>query len=556
MYFRSLRARLLATSATLTVGVTVATLAYVSVLADRTVDARLAEDLDRSRKGAAAAEAEQFARLQLLAGMVASFPELRALLATDGATVRDFLADYRERHGHPGVLIALDARGRVVARSDSFAPLALTDAEHAWLAPLAEGRAARGFVIVDGVVHHAVAAAAESGGTVFGAVMAASPIDDRWAAALRDAVGADIVVLSPSGVAGASLPRDRVIWQRAADAPAALDQGPMALTLTGERFQAVAAAPDPTGPRRVVILQSRDQALAPYRSLQQGLLVLGVAAVLLGLAGSAWLARSITAPVGELVRATARVAAGDFGVRLEAGRADEIGRLARAFNQMTEGLRERADMTKFVSASTVEMIQRQPADSVHAGERRVLTVLFADIRGFTRFADGRPPEEAVAVLNRCLSLQADFVRRFNGDVDKFTGDGLLAHFTGPDMALDAIRCGLEIQRAIESESPVIGHGLSVGVGIATGDVIMGSIGSSDRLDYTAIGPAVNLGARLCAAAEPGQILLCDATYARVSGLVAAVALPPLVAKGVSTPVIVYAMSARQGAGTGAPSVST
>jgi len=540
MRFRSLRARLLTTSAALIVGVTAATVAYVSWLANSTVDARLAADLERSRTGVAAAEREQFSRLQLVAALVASFPELRALLVTDAATVRDFLADYRERQGHQGLLIALDPTGQVVARSDTFAPLALPDVERTWLAPLAEGRPALGFIVVDGKVHHAVAAAAESGGTVFGAVLAASPIDDRWATGLRDAVGADVVVLSPSAVEGTSLPRARLAWQRDADAPANLDV-PIELALTGERFQAIAAPSDPPGPRRIVILQSRDQALAPYRNLQAGLIALGVIAALLGLAGSAWLAKSITAPVGDLVRATEQVAAGDFHVRLDVPRQDEIGHLARAFNDMTAGLRERADMVKFVSTSTIEMIQRDSAQRERAGERKVMTVLFADIRGFTSFSEQRPPEEAVAVLNRYLSLMADLVKRFHGDVDKFMGDGLFAHFTGADMSLDAIRCGLEIQRAIAASGG--DTGLSVGVGIATGDVLVGSIGSDDRLDYTAIGPAVNLAARLCAAAEPGQILLCAETFSRVSGLVAATALSPLAVKGISAPVTVYAMSA-------------
>ena len=99
-------------------------------------DARLVEDLERSRRGVAAAEGERFARLQLVAEMVASFPELRALLATDAATVRDFLSDYRERHGLQGLLIALNSTGQVVARSDTFAPLELPDVERTWLTPL------------------------------------------------------------------------------------------------------------------------------------------------------------------------------------------------------------------------------------------------------------------------------------------------------------------------------------------------------------------------------------------------------------------------------------
>jgi adenylate cyclase len=544
MRFRSLRARLLVTAGALIVGLTLATLAYVSRLADRTVDGRIADDLERSRRAVAAAEAEQFARLHLVAEMVASFPELRALLATDAATVRDFLSDYRERHGHPGLLLALDSRGRVVARSDTFAPLELPDVERTWLTPLAEGRPAHGFITVDDKVHHAVAAAAESAGTVFGVVLAASPIDDGWATSLRDAVGADVVVLSPASIEASSLPRTRLSWQRAGDVPASAESEPLDLTLTGERFQAVGAALQPEGPRRVIILQSRDQALAPYRNLQLGLLVLGIVAAAVGLAGTAWLARSITAPVGQLVRATEQVADGDFDVRLDVPRADEIGQLARAFNQMTAGLRERADMTRFVSASTMEMIQRRPEPGARAGERKVITMLFADIRGFTAFAGQRAPEDAVAVLNRYLSLQADLVKRFHGDVDKFMGDAVFAHFTGADMALDAIRCGVEIQRAIHAVSEDDAR-LSVGVGIATGDVLVGSIGSDDRLDYTAIGPAVNLASRLCASAEPGQILMDAETFSRLSGLVAATALPPMSVKGVSAPVAVYAMAARE-----------
>jgi adenylate cyclase len=191
----------------------------------------------------------------------------------------------------------------------------------------------------------------------------------------------------------------------------------------------------------------------------------------------------------------------------------------------------------------MEMIQKRPEPGVRVGERKVITVLFTDIRGFTSFSEQRPPEEAVSVLNRYLSLQANLVKRFHGDVDKFMGDAVFAHFDGPDMALDAIRCGLEIQRAIAPASPSESD-LAVGVGIATGDVLVGSIGSDDRLDYTAIGVTVNLAERLCASAEAGQILLCAETFSRVSGLVAATVLPPLTVKGFSAPVTVYAMSGR------------
>jgi adenylate cyclase len=316
--------------------------------------------------------------------------------------------------------------------------------------------------------------------------------------------------------------------------------------VAGERFQAMVVHPGGDSPLRIVSLQSRDVAFAPYRNIQIGLLALGLIAAAAGIGGSAILARSITAPIGQLVAATRRVAAGDFGVSLPVTRSDEMGDLSSAFNRMTEGLRERADMQKFVSQSTVEMIQNRKRPERQAGERRTVTLFFADIRGFTAFAERRPPEEAVAVLNRYLRLQADLVKRFHGDVDKFLGDGVFAHFTGPDMALDAIRCALETQRAVEAATeadrslPL----LAIGVGIATGEVIVGSIGSDERLDYTAVGPAVNLGSRLCASAEPGEILMSEETFTRVRDLVAAEPMPALAVKGFSAPVRVFRMSLR------------
>ena len=303
-----------------------------------------------------------------------------------------------------------------MARSDTFAPADLPDAA-AWLDRVAEGRPATGCLTTDAAAGLAVAAAAESAGTIFGVILVAAPIDDGWATLLRDAVDADIVVVAGGGIAGSSLPRTRLPWRTAAEVPAGLDRTPVDLELTGERFQALAAALEPDGPRRVIVLQSRDQALAPYRSLQLALLAIGAVAAALGLLGSAWLARSITAPVPRLVAATQEVARGNFDVRLDIARDDEIGQLAGAFNRMTAGLRERADMAKFVSASTVEMIRRRPDTVPPGGERRTITVLFADIRGFTAFAGSCPPERAVSMLNRYLSLQADLVKRFNGDVD-------------------------------------------------------------------------------------------------------------------------------------------
>lgn len=546
MPFRSLRSRLVVAIGGLVVALTAATLTYVGRLASNAVNERVSADLVRSRDTIAAAQIARYERLGLVARLLASFPDLLALMGTDAATIRDFLTDYRERHAREELLFVLGPTGEVMARSDTFAPLTLADARARWIEPVLSGRAAEGMVEIEGRPHQLVLVPAEAGGTVFGFVGAAAPIDDRWAAALRDASGREIALLTPRALAGTTLAQGRLPWTGAEAVPASAGGPPADVDLGGERFEAIALADPRDGAVRIVALQSLDLALAPYRNIQAGLIALGLVAAGAGLAAAAAMSRSITAPIALLSRATADVADGRFDTRIPVQGRDEIAQLSEAFNRMTDGLRERADMQKFVSHSTVEMIQRGPqTPEQRAGQRRVVTLLFSDIRGFTSFSEQRPPEEAVAALNRYLRLQSDLVQRFHGDVDKFMGDAVFAHFTGDDMALDAIRCAVEMHRAMRkapADDPALPP-LSLGIGIVTGEVIVGSVGGADRQDYTAVGAPVNLAARLCSAAEPGETLMSASTFEIVRGLVAAEETAPFSVKGVSAPVTAYRMRA-------------
>ncbi len=544
--FKSLRSRLLVAIGALVVALTGATLTYVGRLASQAVTERVSADLVASRDALATAHEARYERLTLVARLLASFPDLLALLGTDAATIRDFLTDYRQRNAREEVLLVLDQRGAVLARSDTFAPFTLPDVATRWIEPALAGGAVRGVVEIGGRLHHLVLVPAEAGGTVFGFVVAAAPIDDRWASRLRDASGMEIVVLAPAGVAATTLVTGRTPWADAAAFPAADAATTIEVNLGGERFEAIAVGDPRDAALRVVAMQSLDLALAPYRNIQFGLVLLGLAAIGAGVGAAFLLARSLTAPIEALSRATGEVAQGRFDVRLDALGEDELAQLAGAFNRMTEGLREKADMQKFVSHSTVQMIERGPSTpESRAGSRQVVTLLFSDIRGFTAFAERRPPEEAVAALNRYLTLQAELVQRFHGDVDKFMGDAVFAHFTGDDQALHAIRCAVEMHRAVRlaPQADAALPPLALGIGIVTGEVIVGSVGGAGRLDHTAVGAPVNLAARLCAAAEPNETLLNDATFEAVRGLVAAELAPTITVKGFSDPVAPYRMRA-------------
>jgi adenylate cyclase len=398
-----------------------------------------------------------------------------------------------------------------------------------------------------GGTYHVHVAAADSTGVVLAYVLAGLRIDDRFAAELKGNGHADVVISGETRLGAAGEDASKLPWQTRTDWEQLVgaESSPRTFDANGETYQAAGTflgGSEGSGPL-VAVIQSYDDAIAPYRWIQVGLIVLGAIAAVVGVSTSALLARNITAPVAKLVEGTQQVAAGNFDYRLDVRSADEIGDLAGSFNTMIQGLRERADMQKFVSASTVEMIQSAANKKTSAGEKVVLTVLFSDMRGFTPMTEHKTPEETVKLLNACLSLQAAKVKKFHGDIDKYVGDCVVALFSGDDMELNAIRCAVETHAALDEMNSKNLHDtpIRVGIGIVTGEVILGSIGSEDRLDYTVIGSNVNLCSRLCSNASPGETLIAESTYRKVQGLVAAQRGEPLRVKGFTDAIQVYRM---------------
>jgi adenylate cyclase len=238
------------------------------------------------------------------------------------------------------------------------------------------------------------------------------------------------------------------------------------------------------------------------------------------------------------------VAKGNFQARVEGVRSrDEIGDLAQRMNDMVVGLNERFQLAKFVSSGTLAAIKVSDHQGVRlGGERRLVTMVFCDIRGYTAFSERHDPETVVEVLNLYFQHLADLVTGHGGDIDKYVGDQIVAVFQGEDMVANAVRCALAMQRRMTelgSEHP--DWDLAIGIGINTGEVILGAMGSRERMDYTVLGDPVNLAARLCSRAGPGQILLSDSSYRAIAGSseFTVAALAPVVVKGKSEPVPVY-----------------
>ena len=217
----------------------------------------------------------------------------------------------------------------------------------------------------------------------------------------------------------------------------------------------------------------------------------------------------------------------------------------------TQEQREKRRLSRFFSPDVVAEIVRHKDDAKLAATRRRMTVLFSDIRGFTSLSEKMQPEEVVTFLREYLTVMTEAVFKHGGTVDKYIGDAIMAlynvPFEAPDHALRAVRTALEFQERLQplAERFAARHGgtLACGVGIHTGDAVVGTIGSEQRLEYTAIGDTINLGSRLEGLTKEFSvpIIISEATYAEVREHFRARDLGEVTVKGKVIPVKIYAV---------------
>jgi class 3 adenylate cyclase len=245
--------------------------------------------------------------------------------------------------------------------------------------------------------------------------------------------------------------------------------------------------------------------------------------LLVSIAVTCLLGSRFTRPILTIAEAASKVAAGNLNVRLDIKTHDEIEDLGERFNSMVQELRRKEMMQKFISSSTIDMIEKGDARHLKlGGQHQTATLLFSDIRQFTSICENKQPQEVVAIANFYLNLQAGIIKKWNGDIDKFVGDEVMALFSGEDSIRQALNAALEIQRTIKREN---GHRLKrglitveVGIGINHGEVVVGNIGSHDRMDFTAMGSVVNLAAKLCNRARGAEILIDKRSYLQAGRL--------------------------------------
>jgi adenylate cyclase len=265
------------------------------------------------------------------------------------------------------------------------------------------------------------------------------------------------------------------------------------------------------------------------------------------------LSRRVSKPLSQLHDAVEAIGQGKFETRLDISSRDEFGDVAKAVNTMAAGLGERervkSAFARYVSHQVMDSILESKVD-VLKGDRRRISVLFCDIRGFTTISEGLPPEKVVQLLNEYFERMVEVVFRNNGTLDKFIGDGLMVIFGAPEddpyQEEHALKAAIEMQaelRSLAEKWKPEGLNLRIGIGINSGPAIVGNIGSTRRMEYTAIGDTVNLASRLeSATKELGVgILISEYTHNALRGSFRFRNMGSVHVKGRVDPVLTYSI---------------
>ena len=528
---------------------------------------RIDENLNQ---GAALFERRVNARLDELSGRAALMSDdysIRQLFLKDQpdpATVRSALASYSVRMGVPFMTL-LSPEGSRIGDTGGVLPGAALKPFQGLVkvASAADDARAKGFARLP---------ANDPGGKLYALLVVpifapkpeivawiglALPIDHQFAIDLK--ADAQLEVTFYCGSPGSMLPVESTLPEADARSMAPASVGD-AIRDVGAAGQSYATKYSPLalitpGSAAIALQRSLEAELAPSRLLEQFLLLLllaslGVAALVVPV-----FAQSLSKPLRALAAHTEVIARGDYDKRLDLDRADEIGQLAASFNRMSEGLAERDRVRDLLDKNVSPEVAAQLLSNggTLGGEEREVTVLFVDLRSFTRQSESMAPREVLELLNRFFDRMSGIVEIYHGIVDKYIGDAVMALFGAPvayaNHADSAILAALEMRSALarlNAELATEGRAkLAFGIGINTSKIIAGNIGSSRRLNYSVVGDGVNVAARLQDLTRMSQysadILVSAATLEAARGRYIVRSLGAAPVRGRDEPVDVFAV---------------
>ena len=303
----------------------------------------------------------------------------------------------------------------------------------------------------------------------------------------------------------------------------------------GEEAMVGSIAPVPGLAWAVAVESPRSHVYATVETIRRLFLICAAAALFVALVVAFVLARHLSNPIAQLVAFTRRLAARNFASRVHVQTQDEFRTLGGALNDAAEELETsemtikkdaeiRSDLGRYLPADLVDRVMSREQDMDLGGRRFEVTILFADVVGFTELSRRLNPDEIVLLLNELFSLLTEIVFRNSGTVDKFIGDCVMAMWGAPvrdDAHADkALRTAEDMLRWVETAnagwSTRFGVDVRLAIGLHSGPAVVGNVGSKTRMEYTAIGDTVNVAAQLEAIARPNQVLTTEDTVRLVN----------------------------------------
>ena len=296
-----------------------------------------------------------------------------------------------------------------------------------------------------------------------------------------------------------------------------------------------------------VSLFSLADSFALLDQIERTVILLGAVAFIVALGLSLFVSHGMTKPILELVRGTEEIQRGNFEHRIGIRSMDEIGLLTRSFNEMSAELalkeRLRSVLDKVTDKDVAEQLMKGSVEL--GGELRDISGLFCDIRGFTPLTEGMPPAEVINILNEHMTAITKVVYTHRGVVDKFVGDEIMVIFGAPrsygDDTLNAAKCALAMVGEREKLNDGGQYQIEIGLGLASGEMVAGNMGSEDRLNYTVLGEQVNLASRLCSTAGPMEVMIDSVMEERLRGIAEVELQRDLMLKGFKGKVTAYSL---------------
>ncbi|MBI3586097.1 MAG: HAMP domain-containing protein [Ignavibacteriales bacterium] len=374
----------------------------------------------------------------------------------------------------------------------------------------------------------------------------------------------DLSVIDSSQTVTASLDADRIFAKDSSDDTRRVLQGEQRSIRFDETLKRgitvvpIKAMPSTTIAGAFKVVFSIEGLYHVINSLERLIVMISTGVFIFLSVGIVLLSRGLVVkPLRRFLPTLENIERGDYSHPVPVKNNDEINVLAQHVNRMATGLKEREfvkdTFSRYVPKEVVDQLLERKIHPRLEGELREVTIFFSDLRGFTPMTERLGAEQIVHILNRYFTAMTELAIEFDGMIDKFSGDEIMILFGAPlgsdDDPLRAVRMGLAMQERLKTLNEEFQkesiEKLNIGIGIATGKVIAGNIGSEKRLNYSVIGDTVNLAARLVLQAKAGEILISEATYQHVQDEFECASLGPVQVKGKRNLIEVYAVQGRR-----------